>query len=107
LRCGAVADSLAHLGKAALLGGVCCNALAQLVSTPVLAGQVFVNSFLMIEVIRQAGVNVSQTQRRETQHNFFSGRALLIVMHDRFESNPRVGDPNRAIFSDGQRHVLR
>lgn len=104
--CGAVVDSLAHLGKAALLRRVCGDTLAQFVSALLLALDVSLNFFRMIEEICQAGMNIGQTQHRETQRNFFSSRPLLIVVDDGFEADPRVSNPNRAVFRDCQRDLL-
>src|SRR5437764_14744665 len=57
-------------------------------------------------LVGQAGMNVRQPQYREAQNDCFSSRAMLIVMHDGFEADARVGNPNRAVFPDRQRHVL-
>src|SRR5881628_2695319 len=92
-----VVDSFAHLGKAALLARVCRNAGAQLLSALLLARQVFMNFFPMIEVISQAGMNVGQPQRGESQHNFFSGRALLVMVDDGFETDAGISDPDRPV----------
>lgn len=96
----AVVDSFTHLSKATLLRRVCRDVLAQLVRALLLALDVLVNFFLMIEVVCQTGMNVGQAERRETKHNFFGSRALLIVMHDRFETDACVGNSNRAVFRD-------
>jgi hypothetical protein len=104
---GAVADSFAHLGEAALLGRVCGDAFSQLVSALLLVRHVLLDFLPMIEVIGQTRVNVGEAQHRESQDNFFSARALLIVMHDGFETDARASNPNRAVFQDDERHLLR
>src|SRR5438045_6413606 len=54
-----VLDSLAHPGTAALLRGVCREALLQLLSVLLLPCHIFVKFVVVIEVVRQARVNIS------------------------------------------------
>jgi hypothetical protein len=53
-------DSLAHSGNALLLCRVCLNALSQFLGALLLAHHVFVNLFLVIEVVGQARMDISQ-----------------------------------------------
>ena len=96
--CHSVLDSLAHSGKAALLGWISRNALLQVVSTLLLPHEIFLNCFLMIEVVRQTGMDVGKTQRRETQGNLFGRRPVLIVVQDGLQTHARVSDADGAIF---------
>ena len=61
----------------------------------------------MIEKIGQAGVDVGQAQRREAEGNLFGGRALLIMVQDRVQTDPAASDPDRAVLRSQERHRLR
>lgn len=91
-------NSFTHLGQATLLCRVCRNPLSQVIGVLLLARYVFVNFFPMIEIVRQAGMNIGQAQCGKSQHNFFSSRTLLIVMDNGFETDACISYPDRPVF---------
>ena len=93
-------DSLAHPLEALLLKWISRKALPQFLGLLLLTIQVLDNGVLMIKIIGQAGVNISQAQRRKAQRNFFGGRALLIMVQDRIQTDTGASNPYGAILRD-------
>ncbi len=86
-----------HFADAALLRRILRDELLQFISGLKLTGQILIEFCLVIEVVREAGMNIGQTQRRKLQRDFFRRRALPVMVQDRIQTDARFGNTDRAI----------